>query len=247
MRPVARVAAAAAALSTIVLAAPATAAGDCYVARAATATAPSVVACQLDTWIAQGSQKAGNLAGAGQSTLPTWDTTKPTGQLEGGAGGGYGTVRLADIAEPGNTTFAPTFSGTYTGVLDNIAVDMFLVAPVYQASGGAYPLLATLTVDGVEVYSRPAEEVEVPMEATPAGNGQIARMRFAFTRLVDELEASNVANDATTEHEISFSLVPRYWGDAHTVFLYDEADVPSAVTFNQPGRIRVPALDTTKQ
>lgn len=243
-----RAAAAAAALSTLVLAAPATATSNCYVARPATATTAEVAACQLDTWIAQGSQKPGNLAGTGQSTTPTWDMTKPTGQVEGGAGGGYATVRLAEIAQPGDPTFLPTFTGSYTGVLDNIAVDMYLVAPAYQATGTAYPLLASLTVDGVEVYAVPAEEVDVPIEATTAGNGQIGRMRFVFTQLIQELEVSGVANDATAEHEITFTMINRYWGDGQTVFLYDEADVPSAVTFNVPGRLTgLVKLDTTKQ
>lgn len=247
MRPVRRLAAATAAFAAIIVASPAVAAnGDCYIARAATETQPEVRACQLDTWVAQGSQKPGNLAGVNESsTLPTWDTTKPTAQVQSGAGGGYATVRIVDIASPRNRAAAPTFEGTYTGVLDNIAIDMYLTTPVYQATGTSFPLIASLVVDGVEVYSVPAEEVDVPIDPTEAAEGQIGHIRFAFEGLVRALEAVRVENGETTEHQVRFTLMNRYWGDGHTVFFYDEANVPSSVTFNATslkGMVRIGVL-----
>lgn len=206
--------------------------GDCRVLIPATETTPETSVCRQDVWLHQGTQKAGNLAGAGQSTLPSWNTTKPTGQVEGGAGGGYATMRLADIAAPADRTFRPAFEGKFTGVLDNLAADLYLTTPVYQATGSAFPMLVQLKIDGEIILDQSAEEIDVPIQATDAGEGQIGKIQFAFTNINAALKSFNLANDAATEHTIEINVVPRYWGDAHTIIFYDEAQVPSGLIFN---------------
>lgn len=225
-----------AALGALALALPGTAAEPvCYTAVAATATSPAVQACRQDAWIHQGTQKAGNLAGQGQSTVPSWNGTKPTAQLESGAGGGYATMRLLDIATPGDSTYVPTFAGEYTGVLDRFAVDLYAVVPVNQALASGLSMQTTLTVDGTEVFTTGGvleQAVDVPIEATEAGGGRIGVLHFAFDNLAEALESNGLANAAGTRHTIRFTASPTYWGDEHTVFLYDEADVPSGIVVN---------------
>jgi hypothetical protein len=188
-----------------------------------------VSVCRQDVWFHQGSAKAGNAAGLGQSTLPSWDTTKPAASVTSGAGGGYATVRLPEILTPYDRTYRPTFAGTYTGTLDNLAASIYLTAPAYQATGTDFPLLVRLTIDDEVIFEEASTEIDVPIK--PAGN-VAGRIDFAFTELFDTLAELGLDNAADTTHAIELTVINRYWGDGHTVVLYDTSEVASGLVFN---------------
>lgn len=204
--------------ATTALAAP----GDCREITPATDTTAAVTACRQDVWLHAGN-KVGNVE------APTWNTTPPAASVTGGAGGGYAGLRLADIAEARNPNYRPTFSGSFTGTLDNLAATLYLAAPVYQATDTAFPLLATLKVDGEIIFEQEAVEVDVPLQ--PAGQAT-DKIQFALTGIAAEMASYQMPNAADTEHTVELSVINRYWGDGHTVFLYDTTEVPSGFIFN---------------
>lgn len=187
--------------------------------------------CSASRWLVGSATKADNVA----TTAPTWDDSAPTSSVRAGAGSGYATVRVADIAAPFDAKFRPVFEGTFTGVLDNLAADLYLASPVYASTGTPFPMLLTVTVDGVPVFSQEDAEIDVPLESNPTettGTGATKRMRFAVTGIAQAMQDLKMPLDG--EHEIGISVINRYYGDGHTVFLYDTVEVPGGVVFNQP-------------
>lgn len=200
-----------------------------------TGTTKDVTACRTDTWLVGSATKADNLAGTGASATPTWDLTKPDKSVQAGAGSGYGTVAAAAIAAPGDPTFTPVFTGKVTGPLDNLAADLYLSAPVYSATGTPWPMTLVVSVDGTTVFSQTAAEIDVPMEANPTettGTGATKRIRFALTDVAQAMQDNGIALEG--EHTVSMQIINRYYGDGHTVFLYDTTEVPAGIVFNAP-------------
>ncbi|HEV3475564.1 MAG TPA: hypothetical protein VG602_09385 [Actinomycetota bacterium] len=187
-----------------------------------------VQVCRQDVWLHQAGTKLGNLAGAGQDTLPSWNTTKPSASLQSGAGAGYATVRLLDIAEPYNRTYRPTFEGKFTGTLDNLAVTLYISSPIYQALNIPWPLLVRLSIDGETVFEQSDVEIDVPQK--PAGN--FRKVEFALTNVYEAMKTTGLDLSSTKEHTIELSVIQRYWGDGHSVVFYDASDVPSGIVFN---------------
>ena len=93
--------------------------GDCRVIRPATETTEAVSVCREDVFMhAGGASRVGNTSA--QTGFPSWSTTAPTGDRT--AGSVYVSGRPAEQFLLRNRTLRPTFQGTYTGVLDNMAV-----------------------------------------------------------------------------------------------------------------------------
>ena len=228
------------------------ASGDCRIIRAATPTTPAVNACQLDVFL-HVTGKVGNLsgvAGSGQS-VPTWNATKPTASVQSGAGGGYAFGRIVDIASAGQPAGRPRMTGTYTGVLDSVSADLFITFPVYQNTGGGFPLLTRLIVDGEVIYDNFATaagtEPSVPIEEAGTNtSGAIGRIKYAVDGIYAELESLDVANAADTQHTITLEVLPLYWGDGQGALLYDTSEVPSGLIFNRDkltGFLKLKAAD----
>ena len=189
-----------------------------------------VQVCREDVWFHQAGTKLGNLAGAGQDTVPSWNTTKPTGSLQSGAGAAYATVRLLDILEPYNRTYRPTFEGKVTGTLDNLAVTLYLTTPIYQPLNIDWPMIVRLNIDGETVFEEAdvGEEIDVPMKAA----GNLRKVEFAFTNLYSAMESVGLDLSATKEHTVELAVMQQYWGDGHTLIFYDSAEAPSGQIFN---------------
>lgn len=214
-------------LATIALASNAMAAdGDCRLIRGATTpTDPTddVSVCRKDTWFHQGDTKLGNLAGFGQGSFPSWNTTKPTTSAMGGAGGGYVTNSIlhqgVGAQDPRGSA---VFQGTYTGTLDNLAVDLYaFVAPIFSNE-----LNLALTIDGEAIY---AAGVEVTQQA---GDNNNVKLKFAFTNVYKTLESFELPNEATTVHTIQLAVNGVYIINDPAVFVYDASEVPSGIIFN---------------
>lgn len=187
-----------------------------------------VQVCREDVWLHQAGTKLGNLSGAGQDTVPSWNTTKPTASTQSGGGAGYATIRLLDILEPYNRAYRPTFEGKFTGTLDNLAVTLYLSSPYYQARNFAWPMLVRLTIDGETVFEQSDVEIDVPLKAA----GNLRKVEFALTNLYSSMEAVGLDLTSTKEHTIQLDVIQRYWGDGHTVIFYDASDAPSGQVFN---------------
>ncbi len=205
------------------------AAADCRLIRGEATpddTSDDVEVCHQDVWFH--GPKAGNLAAIGQADLPTWNTTKPTGSLSSGAGSAYAGNSVTEIVmEPYGKESGPVFVGTFTGNLDNLAVDMYLSSPD-SIRRGTYPVRTRLEVDGVELYAE-GQGATVPATSTSPG---IHRIRFAYRDLYDALALEGKAGAGIT-HNVKLSVLPFYFV-TEAVFLYDAAETPSGITFNAP-------------
>ena len=231
MRAWTRMTAGAIGLAIVLVGSAAGAADECRLIRGAATpddATDDVQVCRLDTFFAAGTHRLGNLGGAGQGTLPTWDTTAPTGSFPT-AGGAYVTTGPGSIAQPGNRTHEATFSGTYTGPIDNMAVSMFIASPVYQAVGIGWSMDFQLTIDG-QVVVPFGTELDVPLTGVNDYAGQI---KFAITNVADAMETNGMdfANPNAT-HSIQMQMVNWYWGDGNSAMLFDNGDYPSNMTFN---------------
>ena len=182
-----------------------------------------VTVCRQDAWFHASDQRLGNV-----SATPSWSTAKPADAIPTG-GAAYGTMRLVDIADPGNTATAPTFTGTYTGTLDNLAVTIYTTS-LYTALGGSNSLIGRLTVDGETIVTS-GEDADVEVSNVPVDQ-HTTSMSFAFTNLANGLMGTGVANSATTKHDITVQFVNKYWGDSNFLMVYDAADYPSGLVFN---------------
>ena len=167
---------------------------------------------------------------AAQGTIPSWNTTAPTATLQDG-GTGYAAVRFVEIVADDDPTVKPTFTGSYTGILDNFAVTMYLSCPAYQTTGTPFPLSFMLTVDGETVMDRTAIDAQVDVPIT-AVTDQYGHLKFAFTNMYKALEALGMDNAADTQHTISFHLINNYWADGNAVILYDATETPTGNIFN---------------
>jgi hypothetical protein len=202
--------------------------GDCREVLDYTAETPAptgVTVCRQDAWFHAGDQRLGNL-----SSTPSWDTTKPADAAPG-AGAVYGTARIVDIADEGNTNAVPTFTGTYTGTLDNLAVTAYTTS-LYTALGGANALIMRLTIDDEPVFNNGGTDDADLGVANTAVDEHTSSMSFAFTILAATLASAGVANKATTKHTIKLSFVNKYWGDSNFLMFYDSSDYPSGLIFN---------------
>jgi len=218
-----------AALTAAVASGPSVAApGECRALLAGDPPAPTgETVCRQDAWFrAAGGQRVANAPGA---AVPSWNTTKPTQAFSSG-GAVYGALRPVDMLES-SPQVRPTFTGTYKGTLDNIAVSAFQ-SSIYSALGGDMAIYTRLTIDGEVVFENAAAadpQVDVPLTQT---DDRTVRMDFAWTNLASTLRSLGIANGPDAQHTITLSFVNKYYGDSNFLMYFDAAEYPSGVTFN---------------
>ena len=206
--------------------------GDCRLIRGAdtpTDTTDDVTVCTQDVWFHQAQTKLGNLSGSdfGADTIPSWDTTAPTASYQSGAGAGYATLRIVQIANGDNSGYEPTFQGAFTGPVDTLGVTAYLTCPLYQATGTDWPLLVRLTIDDQAVFDHMDAYTDVPIQGSDIG-----KVQFAITNVYAAMQANGVDLSATAQHTVKIEFLQNFWGDGHTVVFYDAAEVPSGMIFN---------------
>jgi hypothetical protein len=184
-------------------------------------------------WIHQAETKAGNLAGFGVTSFPTWDAEEPTTSVQGGAGGGY----LANFAAFVDPTLAEqtglTVEGTFSGCLDTMLLDLYAFLPTNRTgtSGNLeeadFTGLFSLTVDGEAIL--PPFEIDTNTVPNEAGSATYL-IRVAIT----ELHATMVdfGIDPTAEHTIRLNVASRYANTDNALFVYDTTEVPAGIVFN---------------
>ncbi|MGH2693146.1 MAG: hypothetical protein ACRDHM_11725 [Actinomycetota bacterium] len=201
--------------------------GDCRLIRGAATPDPAddVEVCRQDVWFHQAETKLGNVGATGETSFPSWNTTKPATSVSGGAGGGYLGHWAGDFAvEEYLAETTATFEGTFTGNLDNAAVTLYLFAPAYNASGATeYAMRTQLVVDGVQLYT--SDFVNGDAVNISSGGTGVLKVDFVFVGLFGLL------GPAPGDHQIRLSVTPYFPGD-EAMYVYDTSEVPSGIAFN---------------
>ena len=224
MRPTAKLTLALTVLTAAIAPSALAANGDCRAIRGAETPDPSddVTVCRQDNWFHQATTKLGNGVAANQS-FPSWNSTKPTASATQGAGGGYVTNSITHqpaVAEDLRAT--ATFVGSYTGVMDNLAVELYgFTTPVVTGE-----LNIKLVVDSWTLFDGASEVTVEP------GNNQLTRFRFVFTNVYDALRGFQDPGGPGTVHALRLSVNGRYVVNDPIVFVYDTSEVPSGLVFN---------------
>jgi hypothetical protein len=188
--------------------------------------------CTQDVWFHQGQTKAGNLAATGQTPGPTFNTTKPTASVTTGAGGGYLTNGAAwQVQGTRSEATGGTFSGTFTGAVDNIGVTMYMLAPGKQQDT-TYSFGFIVEVDGKEIGR--TSNVDVPLES---GGDAARKASFVITEVPGAMEQAGVVTGDGVQHAIKIYLTAYPIATTTGVFVYDTTEVPSGMTFNIPGTL----------
>lgn len=187
-----------------------------------------VYVCKQDVWIHKGATRLGNLTGQGQDTLPSWNTTQPTGTLQDSAGV-FVTNAPYDVFVGQDPNGRAMFQGSFTGTLDTLAFKLFLKAPVQEATNTTWPAVFNLKVDGEILYDN-YDTAAVAMTLKPAGN--VTRIDAAFLNLYEAMKGMGLDLSPTKVHTVELGTVAWYFGDSHAIFFYDSAETASGLTFN---------------
>lgn len=172
----------------------------------------------------QATTKAGNLGATEADSFPSWDTTAPASVTTGSGGGYLGNIATEIALGDHTAESGPTFEGTFTGLLDSMAVDLYAFAnPAFTEQG----IRVEVLVDG-ELVHQDSEPFNVSYNA---GGQAVRQINFAITGIYDvmKLYGMNTAPDA--EHTVRINIVPYYVGD-DAMYVYDAAEAPSGITFN---------------
>jgi len=185
-----------------------------------------VYVCRQNTWIhttISADSKLGNLAGFGQGSLPSWDTRMPTEPMTSSSSGFYVTnSAFHQLVAPQDPRGSFVAQGTYTGVIDNVAVDLYaFVSPTYSQD-----LNLELVVDGEPILAATVVDVR----NTTVGN--LRRIRYAFTNLYDAMAQLGMSNQNETVHTLKLAANGVYIIDDPMVFAYDATEAPAGVVFN---------------
>ena len=235
----------AAALAALGLAAGLTVAAapdGCYVAldHDATTEADDVIACEEQHWFHRSTSHAGNLGyvdPSGTHGLATFDTNPPAGSVSGGNGGGYlATQALGQDPD----LLEAQFSGTFTGVLDRMDIDLHQLVATEDELQGEVTIQVIVEVAGAEIVN--FDEVVVPTVVEEASAAGSTRADFAITDLAARFEQFGGAlpNAPDTTHEVTLKIREN-WSDNVAVWAFDTTEVPGGITFNavelEPGTV----------
>ena len=195
-------------------------------------TGPSY--CTQQAWFTDSGTKAGNLAATGATSYPTWDTTAPTTSVSGGAGGGFfsnGVGRQMSSDPTTDAATGATWTGTFTGDIDNMVVELYMFAPATQAADppGAYVGALEMDIDGERVLF----PSQVNLQLTPGGDA-VMKTKFAITDIQESMAMAGLAAGPDTEHTIRLFFSAYGLVSATSVIVYDTTEVPAGMTFNAP-------------
>lgn len=187
--------------------------------------------CRLETWFHRAESPFGNVDGVALESFPTWDTTPPEQSVAEGAGGGYLSNSVLDLAMPGDPNNAATFEGTFAGSLENMAVTLYAFVPGRSADGADHSTHIILYVDDMQL---PLVDLGDQPVNTTAGGHAVLKLDFAFTGIHDLLEGYGMdPGDAETEHQIRLQVASWYHARDESIYVYDTTEVPSGIVFNE--------------
>lgn len=163
---------------------------------------------------------ANKLAGvdAALGDVASWDTTAPDTSFTAGAGCGY----YDNVLSGGTGVFSATWTGTFTGNLDAIDVELHRLIAGAGGSVTAPQLVAILTIDGKEVYNG---DINIdPFLASSTGASESAI--FSFSKL------GYLAEDGDGEKTRSITLTIDSYNEAQNAWVFDAEEVPAGLVFN---------------
>ena len=205
--------------------------GGCRLIRGAeTVDDPSddVSVCREDVFFHKASTRVANLAGTGHDTIPSWNTTKPSSSLAESAGV-HVNAPVYDVFVGQDPTGRAIFKGSFTGALDTLAFQVYLRAPVQEATGVTWPAVAVLKVDGEVVHDNfDTAAIGMPLKT----DGQFRRIDGVFVNLYKAMGDLGLDLSPTKVHDVQVEFVPWYFGNTPTAMFYDAAEVPSGLIFN---------------
>jgi hypothetical protein len=172
--------------------------------------------CRTETWFHGPDEKVGNLQSLGLASGPTFDD-QPPASVEGGSGSG----KFSDSLLGSDGTV--TFTGTYEGNIDNLAVTLYAFNFTSAELLGNHGAIVSLVVDGDTLYQTTADWDELAIR--PEGD-VLKRIDFAFPRLLED-----VAVDSAEPHTVEVSIAA-LGGTDDAIYVWDAAEAPSGLTFN---------------
>jgi hypothetical protein len=210
---------------------PAPPGGGCRVIRGAATPDPAddVQACRQDVFFHQAEAPIGNLAATGRAGLPSWDTTKPEGELA--EGGAYVSSSELDIfAAEGSPAARAQFVGTFTGPIDTLGFRMYARSPFDEVNGSSLGATVYLEIDG-EVIHDNYDTAAIDLPLVDTGENTV-RIDGVFHKLYAYMESVGMDMSPTKEHTVKFGLVGWFFPGSETVFLYDADEAQAGLFFN---------------
>ncbi|WP_108667369.1 hypothetical protein [Euzebya rosea] len=156
-----------------------------------------------------------------QGNTPSWDTTAPTTSFTAGGGCGFYDNILSGTALNGPTNSA-IWTGTFTGNLDSIGVELHRLLAGAGGSVTFPALVMTLTVDGNVLYDGDVDGFMWIESST--GASESATMTFTDLGFLTE------HGDGTIERTITLQVDS--YNEAQTAWVFDASEVPAGLTFN---------------
>ncbi len=161
----------------------------------------------------------------GQS--PSWDTTAPSTSFTAGGGCGFYDNLLSGTGPTGQPTASAIWSGTFTGNLDTVAVELHRLLGGAGGSVTAPQLVAILTIDGTVVF-----DGDITPFFTVSDTGASESTTFSFPGL------KYVTEDGDGEKERTVTLQIDSYNEAQTAWVFDASEVPAGLTFNPEDRVK---------
>ena len=179
-----------------------------------------------------------------QGGLSPWSATPPPGSVEDGNGCGQLDPSALRNTQPTGGATDAAFGGTYTGNLQNMTVEMHLLAhSPANAATDTMTVTPWLVIDGETFVADTTMLNNVPMVS--GNSGATRKVEFTITNLgkvteikdaqgnVTGLTLAGLAKEsANVEHEIQLNVRVRGVGAENVFWVWDTTEVPSGITFN---------------
>lgn len=179
--------------------------------------ADDVTLCEQQLFVRAGDAPLSNAASA------VFSTEAPSAVPVGGAGLG---ASVTDIVVQGDPAHGLEVNGTFTGAVDTIDVEVYLLMP--NGALGGHGTTPTVELDGFDVAGQ-----QIDTTVTPGPN-DTAVATFRIQGVLQLWGLLGYDHDPSMEHTLRLNLSPFYFGD-DGAYLYDGTDVPSNVVLNAAG------------
>jgi hypothetical protein len=163
----------------------------------------------------------------------TWNVKVPTASVQDGAGCGQ-----LDTTLTGTTKMTPydaTFSGTFTGNLQELTVSLFSI-PVdgysFVTDPGPQDIEVRMAIDGKDAVGTDTTGAVLTITPVPTNGGATWIHQFTVTGIGLDGEAGS----GEAQHKIDL-MVGIYPIDAFEGWVWDTKEVPAGILFNPPSRV----------
>lgn len=173
-----------------------------------------VMLCEQQLFVRAGDAPLSNAASA------VFSTEAPSAAPVGGAGLGGS---ASDIAVQGDPAHGLEVNGTFTGAVDTIDVEVYLLMP--NGARERHGTTPTVELDGFDVGG---QMIDTTVSEGPHGTTVAT---FRIDNVLTLWEALDYTYDPAAEHTLRLNLSPYYIGD-DGAYLYDGTDVPTKVVLN---------------